>query len=105
PVDPPWTPFVIWLPGPVVVEPAPATVMEREPAPIPFARERPAPVGPDPATACFVGCEIHAHGGGVWTPHFAVALDVDPLAVAVERGVDFAIRARAHDISATAGIR
>ena len=45
----------------------------------------------DPAATGLVGCEIHAHHRGVGTPYGTVVVGLDPLAVAIECGVDLRI--------------
>jgi len=101
PLDVRGTPLVVRNPRPVIVEPTPASVVERQPAPIPFTREGPTPIGPHPRAARLVGCEIHAHDRGVWTPHGAVVIDLDPLAVLIECHVDLVV---CHCVHRVAGI-
>jgi hypothetical protein len=104
PLDPRGAPVVIGYPRPVVVEPAPPPIVERQPAPVPVAGEGPAPIGPHPAPAGLVGCEIHAHDRGVRTPHEAVVVELDPLAVRVERGLDLGVGDRPDHVARGLGV-
>jgi len=91
-------------PAPGAVEPAPAPVVERQPAPAVITCEGPAGVGVLPRAAGRVRCEIHAHCRGVRTPDLAVVRCLDPLPVAIERGVDLGVGDRTGGVRRADGI-